>query len=92
MSSFSYLRNLHVDFLKINGELVVNMVREPVNRAMVDAINRVGHTAGIATIAEWVEDRQTIDSLREIGVDYVQGFAIAKPHPLQLDALEPRSS
>jgi diguanylate cyclase (GGDEF)-like protein/PAS domain S-box-containing protein len=83
MSSFSYLRNLHVDFLKIDGELVVNLLGEPVNRAMVDAIHRVGHTAGIATIAEWVEDDPTIDVLREIGIDYVQGFAIGQPQPLR---------
>ncbi len=83
MSSFSYLRNLPVDYLKIDGELVENIVREPVNRAMVDAINRVGHTAGIATIAEWVQDEETIALLREIGVDYVQGFAIAKPVALR---------
>jgi diguanylate cyclase (GGDEF)-like protein/PAS domain S-box-containing protein len=82
MSSFSYLRNLAVDFLKIDGTLVLNIVLEPLNRAMVDAINRVGHTAGIATIAEWVEDDATIGVLREIGVDYVQGIAIARPGPL----------
>ena len=83
MSSFSYLRNLAVDYLKIDGALVVSAAHEPVNRAMVDAINRVGHTAGIVTIAEWVEDDATVAVLKELGVDYVQGFAVARPGPLQ---------
>jgi Amt family ammonium transporter len=82
MSSFSYLRNLAVDYLKIDGALVVNIVRDPVARAMVDAINRVGHTAGIATMAERVEDAATLTMLEQIGVDYVQGYAVAMPGPL----------
>ena len=82
MSSFSYLRNLAVDYLKIDGALVVNIVRDPVARAMVDAINRVGHTAGIATMAERVEDTATLTMLEQIGVDYVQGYAVAMPGPL----------
>ena len=50
---------------------------------MVDAINRVGHTMGIQTIAEWVEDEATAALMREIGVDYVQGFGVARPRPLE---------
>ena len=83
MSSFNYLRNLGVDFLKIDGAFVVDAVKDPVNRAMVDAINRVGHTMGIQTIAEWVEDEATAALMREIGVDYVQGFGVARPRPLE---------
>jgi ammonium transporter, Amt family len=83
MSSFNYLRNLGVDFLKIDGAFVVDAAKDPVNRAMVDAINRVGHTMGIQTIAEWVEDEATAAQMREIGVDYVQGFGVARPRPLE---------
>ena len=83
MSSFNYLRNLGVDFLKIDGAFVVDAAKDPVNRAMVDAINRVGHTMGIQTIAEWVEDEATAALMREIGVDYVQGFGVARPRPLE---------
>jgi diguanylate cyclase (GGDEF)-like protein/PAS domain S-box-containing protein len=84
MSSFNHLRNLDVDFLKIDGAFVVDAVKDPVSRAMVDAINRVGHTMGIQTIAEWVEDEATVALMREIGVDYVQGFGVARPRPLEV--------
>jgi Amt family ammonium transporter len=83
MSSYNYLRNLGVDYLKIDGAFVVDAANDPVSRAMVDAINRVGHTMGIQTIAEWVEDDATLALMRQIGVDYVQGFAVARPQPLQ---------
>jgi len=83
MSSFSYLRNLEVDYLKIDGAFVVDAARDPISRAMVDAINRVGRTIGIRTIAEWVEDNATLAVMREIGVDYVQGFGVARPQPLE---------
>jgi diguanylate cyclase (GGDEF)-like protein/PAS domain S-box-containing protein len=82
MSSFNYLRNLGVDYLKIDGAFVVDAARDPINRAMVDAINRVGRTIGIRTVAEWVEDDATLAVMREIGVDYVQGFGVARPQPL----------
>lgn len=83
MSSFSYLRNLAVDYLKIDGAFVVDAAKDPVSRAMVDAINRVGRTIGIRTIAERVEDDATLAAMREIGVDYVQGFGVAYPQPLE---------
>jgi len=84
MSSFNYLRSLDVDYLKIDGAFVVDAAKDPVSRAMVDAINRVGHTIGIQTIAEWVEDEPTLAVMREIGVDYVQGFGVAQLQPLEL--------
>jgi EAL domain-containing protein (putative c-di-GMP-specific phosphodiesterase class I) len=83
MSSFTYLRQLGVDYLKIDGSFVVGAVSEPVDRAMIDAINRVGHTMGIQTIAEWVEGEAALGMLRKIGVDYVQGFAVARPRPFE---------
>ena len=83
MSSFTYLRQLGVDYLKIDGSFVVGAANEPVDLAMIDAINRIGHTMGIQTIAEWVETEGALDVLREVGVDYVQGFAVARPRPLR---------
>lgn len=82
LSSFAYLKNLPVDFLKIDGSFVRDMCADPIDRAMVQAINEIGHTMGIRTIAEYVEDEATLTALREIGVDYAQGCYIASPMPL----------
>ncbi len=92
MSSFAYLKNLPVDFLKIDGSFVKDMHRDPIDRAMVEAIHRVGHVMGLATIAEFVESDEILACLREIGVDYAQGYGVARPRPLEELALggEPR--
>jgi diguanylate cyclase (GGDEF)-like protein/PAS domain S-box-containing protein len=82
LSSFAYLKNLQVDFLKIDGAFVRDMVGSHVQRALVESIHQIGHVMGIRTIAESVENRATLEMLREIGVDYVQGFGIAMPEPL----------
>ncbi|NIP71780.1 MAG: EAL domain-containing protein [Gammaproteobacteria bacterium] len=82
MSSFAYLKSLPVDFLKIDGNFVRDLVRDPIDRAMVEAINQVGHVMGIQTIAEFVEDQQILDELKHIGVDYAQGCGIAVTKPL----------
>jgi diguanylate cyclase (GGDEF)-like protein len=79
MSSFGYLKHLPVDYLKIDGAFVRDIVKDPIDRAMVEAINKVGHVMGITTIAECVETALTLAILEEIGVDYAQGFAIARP-------------
>jgi len=84
LSSFSYLKNLPVDYLKLDGCFVKNMVNDTIDKAMVKAINHIGHTMDIKTIAEFVEDEETLQAVREIGVDYVQGFAVAKPMPIEV--------
>jgi diguanylate cyclase (GGDEF)-like protein/PAS domain S-box-containing protein len=84
MSSFAYLKNLPVDFLKIDGNFIRDIVDDPVDRAMVRAINEVGHVMGLQTIGEFVENQEILAQLREIGVDYAQGYGVARPEPLDL--------
>ena len=60
------------------------MANDTIDKAMVKAINHIGHTMDIKTIAEFVEDEMTLQAVREIGVDYVQGYAIAKPMPIEV--------
>lgn len=82
LSSFAYLKNLPVDFLKIDGVFVKDILDDPMDLAMVKSINEIGHVMGKKTIAEFVENDAILEKLREIGVDYAQGYAISKPHPL----------
>jgi len=83
MSSFGYLRQLRVDYLKIDGSFVRDMVQDRASAAMVDAINRIGHVLGQRTIAEFVETPGHVQALRALGVDYAQGYAVAKPRPIE---------
>ncbi len=82
MSSFAYLKNLQVDFLKIDGSFVRDLLDDPVDCGMVESINQIGHLMGLKTIAEYVENDRVRKRLGEIGVDYVQGFGVSKPEPL----------
>ncbi len=82
LSSFSYLKNLPVDYLKIDGAFIRDIVDDPYDRAMVEAISRVGRVMGLKTIAEFVENDAILEELRVIGIDYVQGYGIEKPRPL----------
>ena len=83
LSSFGYLKSLSVDYLKLDGCFIKNMTRDTTDYAMVHAINYVGQTLRIKTIAEFVENKETLEALRDIGVDYAQGYGIAKPQPLE---------
>lgn len=82
-SNFAYLRNLDVDFLKIDGSFIVDMLDNPMNRKMVESINSIGHIMKMKTIAEFVENENLKQALIEIGVDYLQGYIINKPTPIQ---------
>ncbi|WP_223466063.1 EAL domain-containing protein [Pseudomonas sp. GL-RE-26] len=87
MSSFAYLKHLPVDFLKIDGSFVKDMLDDPINRAMVEVINHIGHVMGKRTIAEFVETPQIEQALLEIGVDYAQGYVIERPQLFTCDSL-----
>ena len=82
LSSYSYLRNLPVDYVKIDGVFVKDIANNPGDYAVVRSINEIGHYMGKKTIAEYVESDEVLESLKEIGVDYAQGFRIEKPMPL----------
>jgi diguanylate cyclase (GGDEF)-like protein len=83
LSSFTYLKNLKVDFLKIDGAFVRDITSNPIDHAMVEAIHRIGHQMGLKTVAEYVESDATLAMLRQIGVDYVQGNGVHCPEPLE---------
>ncbi|MGF1603347.1 MAG: EAL domain-containing protein [Thermosynechococcaceae cyanobacterium] len=83
MSSLAYLKSLPVDYLKIDGGFIKQLVNSHTDAAIVDCFNHLSHELGISTIAECVENDVTLQRLQKIGVDYVQGFGIAMPHPLQ---------
>src|SRR6185503_19162914 len=79
LCSFGYLKSLPVDFLKIDGRFVKDLLEDPIDLAMVDAINRMGHLMGLNTVAEFVESPAIMEELRSIGVDFAQGFAVSQP-------------
>ena len=83
LSSFAYLINLPVDYLKIDGSFVKNINDDPISQAIVEAFNGIAHAMNLKTIAEFVEDEIILEKLRTIGVDYAQGYAIARPVPLE---------
>jgi len=84
-----YLKNFPVDYLKIDGNFVSDIVNNNIDHAMVAAINEVGHIMGIKTIAEYVENEQIIKKLRDIKVDYGQGYGIEQPKPIKETDTQP---
>jgi diguanylate cyclase (GGDEF)-like protein/PAS domain S-box-containing protein len=82
LSSFMYLRTLPVDFLKIDGQFVTQVATNPIDRNMVEAICKIGRSLGIFTVAECVESEPVLAELKLIGVDFVQGYYLARPQPI----------
>lgn len=89
--SFDALSDIQIDFLKIDGSIVLEMLRDPVATAKVTAIDRVAKELNIKTIAEFVEHAEIVDKLTELGVDFAQGFGIAHPQPLALLFAPPKN-
>lgn len=83
ISSFGYLKNLPVDYLKIDGMFVKDMAEDPIDYAMVKSINEIGQVMGMKTIAEFVENNAIVEKLKCLGVNYGQGFGLARPIPLE---------
>ena len=79
LASFAYLKNLQVDFLKIDGLFIKGIASNAIDKAMVESINHVGQMMGLATIAEFVEDEASLAMVKAIGIDYAQGYAVAEP-------------
>lgn len=83
-SSLAYLKTLPVDYLKIDGSFVRNIVNDPIDRAMTETINRVGHIMGLQTVGEFAESAEVIEALRELGVDFAQGYGVQCPQALPM--------
>ncbi|MDX1251039.1 MAG: EAL domain-containing protein [Gammaproteobacteria bacterium] len=83
-NSFSYLKELPVDYLKIDGAFITNLVNDPVDQALVKSMTEVARTLGKHTVAEFVENSETLSLLKEYGVDYAQGYYIGRPESLDL--------
>jgi diguanylate cyclase (GGDEF)-like protein len=82
-TSYAHLKNLLTDALKIDGSFVKDMLKNPGDYAMVKSMNDIGHSLGLITVAEYVESPMILEALREIGVDYAQGYAIHKPYRIE---------
>ncbi|MBT8141115.1 MAG: EAL domain-containing protein, partial [Gammaproteobacteria bacterium] len=84
LQSFTYLKQLNIHFLKLDGFYVRTIVEDEVNRAMVAAMIKLAHSLGMKVIAEQVESQAVLDILGELGADYAQGFAIENTHSLPI--------
>jgi EAL domain-containing protein (putative c-di-GMP-specific phosphodiesterase class I) len=82
LSSFGYLQTLPVDYITINGRFVRDIATNPIDRALVESIHRIATVMGMETIAQWVESEATLNILKDLGVNYAQGYALGRPNPL----------
>lgn len=85
LSSFAYLMNLPVDYLKIDGAFVNNISDNLISQALVEGFNCIARAMNIETISELVEDETILEKLREMGVDYAQGYGLAHPAPINFN-------
>ncbi|WRH65171.1 MAG: EAL domain-containing protein [Planktothrix sp. GU0601_MAG3] len=85
LSSFAYLMNLPIDYLKIDGVFVKNISHNLISQAIVESFNHIAHAMNLETVAEFVEDEMILEKLREIGVDYAQGYGISRPVPINFN-------
>jgi Amt family ammonium transporter len=83
LSSFGYLKNLPVDYLKIDGAFIKDIANSAMDKVMVQSINTIGHQMGLKTVAEFVESASILQTLKDIGLDFVQGYHIDRPRPLE---------
>ena len=86
LSSFGYLKHFPVDYLKIDGSFVKEILHDPIDREMVRSINEIGHLTGKKVIAEWAENQEIITMLRGMGVDYAQGYGVSEPRRIVMAA------
>ena len=84
LSSFGYLKNFPVDYLKIDGSFVKEILHDPIDREMVRSINEIGHLTGKQTIAEFAENQEIITMLKGMGIDYAQGYGVSEPQKVQM--------
>ncbi len=84
VSSFNYLKNLPVDYLKIDGSFIREINKDPIDFAMVRSINEIGQVMGKETIAEFVESDDILEVVRNMGINYARGYAIGRPVPIRL--------
>jgi EAL domain-containing protein (putative c-di-GMP-specific phosphodiesterase class I) len=84
LSSFGYLKNFPVDYLKIDGSFVKEILHDPIDREMVRSINEIGHLTGKQTIAEFAENEEIITMLKGMGIDYAQGYGVSEPQKVRM--------
>jgi EAL domain-containing protein (putative c-di-GMP-specific phosphodiesterase class I) len=90
--SFDLIRGFQVEYLKIDGSVILNMLRDPVQLAKITAIDKVAKQIGVKTIAEFVENYQIIAKLKEVGIDFAQGFGVSQPRSLAEWAAKPAAA
>ncbi len=81
--SFRHLKELRVDFVKIDGSFIKNMLNDPMDLVMVRSINEIARLSNAATIAEYVESAEILAKVAELGIDFAQGYAIGRPMPIE---------